>query len=330
MLELIIIIIALALLFDISNGYNDAANAIATVVSTRVLTPKQAVLLAVSMNILGAFLTTAVAKTIGTGVVDPKAITEMVIVSALFAGFAWNTIMTFFGLPVSASHALIGGLMGASISHGGVGILNTAGLTKIFTALLISPVFGIICGYIFMKIIMKSCGTLSSCSVNKYFGKLQLVSAGFMALSHGSNDAQKVMGIITLSLVSGGYLQSLEVPFWVILVCALAMGMGTAFGGWKVIKTMGMKMLKLDPVHGFAAETSATILILGASHLGLPVSTTHVISSAIMGVGATKRLTAVRWGIGKKIVNAWIMTLPLTAIFAWALYKVLLFVFKIP
>jgi PiT family inorganic phosphate transporter len=330
MLELIIIIIILAIVFDISNGYNDAANAIATVVSTRVLTPKQAVLLAVSMNIIGAFLTTAVAKTIGTGVVDPKAITEMVIVSALVAGFAWNTIMTFFGLPVSASHALIGGLMGASISHGGFGILNTAGLTKIFTALLISPVFGIICGYIFMKIIMKSCGTLSSCSVNKYFGKLQLVSAGFMALSHGSNDAQKVMGIITLSLVSGGYLQSLEVPFWVILICALAMGMGTAFGGWKVIKTMGMKMLKLDPVHGFAAETSATILILGASHLGLPVSTTHVISSAIMGVGATKRLTAVRWGIGKKIVNAWIMTLPLTAIFAWALYKVLLFVFKIP
>lgn len=330
MLELIIIIIVLALLFDISNGYNDSANAIATVVSTRVLTPKQAVLLAVSMNILGAFLTTAVAKTIGTGVVDPKAITEMVIVSALFAGFAWNTIMTFIGLPVSASHALIGGLIGASISHGGFGILNTAGLTKIFTALLISPVFGIICGYIFMRFIMKSCGTFSSCSINKYFGKLQLVSAGFMALSHGSNDAQKVMGIITLSLVSGGYLQSLEVPFWVVVICALAMGMGTAFGGWKVIKTMGMKMLKLDPVHGFAAETSATILILGASHLGLPVSTTHVISSAIMGVGATKRLTAVRWGIGKKIVNAWIMTLPLTAMFAWGLYKVLLFVFKIP
>ena len=327
MLELIIIIIALALLFDISNGYNDAANAIATVVSTRVLSPKQAVFLAVSMNILGAFLTTAVAKTIGKGVVDPKAITELVIVSALFAGFAWNTVMTFFGLPVSASHALIGGLIGASISHGGVSILNTAGLTKIFTALLISPVLGIICGYILMKVIMKLCGTLSSSSINKYFGKLQLVSAGFMALSHGSNDAQKVMGIITLSLVSGGYLQSLEVPFWVILLCALAMGMGTAFGGWKVIKTMGMRMLKLEPVHGFAAETSATMLILGASHLGFPVSTTHVISSAIMGVGATKRLTAVRWGIGKKIVNAWILTLPLTALCAWVMYRVLVFFF---
>jgi PiT family inorganic phosphate transporter len=326
--EIIIAIIVLAILFDISNGYNDAANAIATVVSTRVLTPQLAVLLAVSMNIIGAFLTTAVAKTIGKGVVDPKAVTELVIIAALLAGFSWNTLMTILGLPVSASHALIGGLIGASISYGGVSILNMTGLTKIFSALLVSPVLGLIFGYLFMRVILKFCGNFPSCTINKYFGKLQLLSASFMALSHGSNDAQKVMGIITLALVSSGYLHTVEVPFWVILICALAMGLGTAFGGWKVIKTMGVKMLKLEPVHGFAAETSSTMLILGASHFGLPVSTTHVIASAIMGVGATKRLTAVRWGIGKKIVNAWIFTLPACSVAAWVIYQAIHFFIK--
>jgi PiT family inorganic phosphate transporter len=326
--EITIIVIALAILFDISNGYNDAANAIATVVSTRVLTPLQAVLLAVGMNIIGAFLTTAVAKTIGKGVVDPKAITEIVVACALFAGFSWNTLMTRLGLPVSASHALIGGLMGASVSYGGLKILNVSGLTKILSALLVSPVLGIIFGFLFMRLILKYCGTLPVCTVNRNFGKLQILSASFMALSHGSNDAQKVMGIITLSLVSGGFLQSVEVPFWVILTCAFAMGLGTAVGGWKVIKTMGVHMLKLEPVHGFAAETSATAVILGASHFGLPVSTTHVIATAIMGVGATKRLTAVRWGIGRKIVNAWLLTLPACALFAWMLFKVVNYILK--
>ena len=325
--EITIAIIVLAILFDISNGYNDAANAIATVVSTRVLTPAQAVILAVVMNVLGAFLTTAVAKTIGKGIVDPIAITELVVISALSAGFLWNTVMTFFGLPVSASHALIGGLIGASVSFGGIEILNTAGLKKIFTALLISPVFGLVFGFIVMTLIFKFFGTLSPHTINKYFGKLQILSAGFMAFSHGSNDAQKVMGIITLSLVSGGFLKSVEVPFWVILICALAMGLGTAIGGWKVIKTLGTRMLKLEPVHGFAAETSATAIILGCSHFGLPVSTTHVIATSIMGVGATKRLTAVRWGIGKKIINAWILTLPACALFAWVMFKVLNFFF---
>lgn len=315
--ETIFFIIILAILFDISNGYNDAANAIATVVSTRVLKPQTAVLLAVVMNILGAFLTTAVAKTIGKGIVDPKAITEIVVASALFAGFFWNTLMTFLGLPVSASHALIGGLIGASASYGGINILNFSGLTKIFLSLILSPLLGIIFGFLGMSIILKYFGMLPVRTINKYFGKLQIVSASFMAFSHGSNDAQKVMGIITLSLVSGGFIESLEVPFWVILICALAMGFGTALGGWKVIKTMGVRMLKLEPVHGFAAETSATAVILSASHLGLPVSTTHVIATAIMGVGATKRLTAVRWGIGKKIVNAWIFTLPACAGIAW-------------
>src|SRR3989339_444346 len=322
MLEVIILIVILAILFDVSNGWNDSANAIATVVSTRVLSPTKAVLLAGGMNILGAFFTTAVAKTIGKDVVDPKAVTEVVVAAALFSGFAWNTAMTKFGLPVSASHALIGGFIGASVSYGGVGILNASGLVKIFSSLLLSPVLGIILGFFIMKMILKFFGTLPSGTVNKHFGRLQLLSSAFMAFSHGSNDAQKVMGIITLSLVSGGILNSVEVPFWVILICAVAMGLGTAFGGWKVIKTIGVNMLKLEPVHGFAAETSATAIILGASQFGLPVSTTHVIATEIMGVGATKRLSAIRWGIAGKIVLAWVFTLPACSLLAWLICKI--------
>ncbi|MDP2168224.1 MAG: inorganic phosphate transporter [Thermodesulfovibrionales bacterium] len=325
--ELLILVIVLAILFDISNGWNDSANAIATVVSTRVLSPMKAVLFAAGMNVLGAFFSTSVAKTIGTGIVDPKAITDSVVASALLSGFLWNGLMTLMGLPVSASHALIGSLIGASVAFGGIGILNIAGLTKIFTALITSPFLGIIFGFIFMKIILKFFGRRSPRFVNRNFGRLQLLSSGFMAFSHGSNDAQKVMGIITMSLVSGGVLGSVDVPFWVVLICALAMGLGTAIGGWRVIKTLGVHMLKLEPVHGFAAETAATAIILGASSLGLPVSTTHVISTSIMGVGATKRLSAVRWGIAQKIVMAWVLTLPLCAVFAWLISKAMTAIF---
>ncbi len=310
MSNIIIATIVLAVLFDISNGWNDSANAIATVVSTRVLSPLQAVLLAASMNILGALISTAVAKTIGKGIVHPEAITETVVASALIAGFLWNSAMTVMGLPVSASHALIGSLMGAALAHGGMGVLNIAGLTKVFTALLTSPIIGIIFGYYFMKLLLRIFGTYSPGTINKVFGKMQILSSSFMAFSHGSNDAQKVMGIITLSLFSGGVISSVEVPLWVILISALAMGFGTAIGGWRVIKTLGVQMLKLEPVHGFAAETAATAIILTASHVGLPVSTTHVISTSIMGVGATRRLSAVRWGIAGKILLAWILTLP--------------------
>lgn len=330
---IIILVVVLAILFDISNGWNDSANAIATVVSTRVLTPLQAVILAALMNVLGAFVSTAVAKTIGKGIVDPALITQAVVASALLAGFLWNFVMTLSGMPVSASHALIGGLIGAAVAFGGIEVLNIKGLTKIFTALLISPVFGIFFGYALMKFILKMFANFSPGVINKHFGRLQLLSSGFMAFSHGSNDAQKVMGIITLALVSGGFLTgeggAFVVPFWVILICALAMGFGTAVGGWRVIKTLGVQMLKLQPVHGFAAETSATAIIIGASALGLPVSTTHVISTSIMGVGATKRLSAVRWGVVRKIVIAWIFTLPICAGMGWLIYKVfLLFGYK--
>jgi PiT family inorganic phosphate transporter len=325
--EIIVLIIILAILFDISNGWNDSANAIATVVSTRVLSPLQAVLLAAAMNFLGAFFSTAVAKTIGKGVVDPMAVKEFVVMAALITAFLWNAIMTRSGLPVSASHALIGSLIGAAIAYGGVGILQYSGLMKILIALLVSPVLGIGLGYCFMNLILKYLGSHPSGSINRIFGRLQLVSSAFMAFSHGSNDAQKVMGIITLALVSGGYLSSLEVPFWVILICAVAMGLGTALGGWRVIKTLGMHMLKLEPVHGFAAETAATGIIIAASHFGLPVSTTHVISTSIMGVGATRRLSAVRWGVARKIILAWIFTLPACGGFAFLTSRILQAVF---
>ncbi|GAB4389229.1 MAG: inorganic phosphate transporter [Thermodesulfovibrionales bacterium] len=324
--ELLIPVIIIALLFEISNGWNDSANAIATVVSTRVLSPFRAVVLAAGMNMLGAFFSTAVAKTIGKGIVAPTAINEAVVASALAAGFIWNGAMTLVGLPVSASHALIGSVMGASVAYGGFGILNLAGLQKIFFALLTSPIFGIVFGFAFMKAIIRLFGRYSPGSVNRNFGKLQLLSSGFMAFSHGSNDAQKVMGIITLSLVAGGWIDSLVVPKWVIIMCAMAMGLGTAMGGWRVIKTLGVKMLQLQPVHGFAAETAATAIILGASSMGLPVSTTHVISTTIMGVGATRRLSAVRWGIAGKILAAWIFTLPACFAVAWLACRIMLLV----
>jgi PiT family inorganic phosphate transporter len=321
--EILILIIILAIFFDIANGWHDCANAIATVVSTKVMSPMQAVVLAAGMNILGAFLSTAVAKTIGTGIVDPLAVTDLVIISALLSAILWNIITILMGLPVSSSHALFGGLAGAAMAHGGAGILNGGGIIKILTSLLISPIMGLVFGYLFMKLILSLFGQLSPGIISKYFGRLQILSSSFMAFGHGSNDAQKAMGIITMALVSGGVLKTVDVPKWVILICALAMGFGTLFGGWKIIKTLGVKMLKLEPIHGFAAETSSTAIIIAASHMGMPVSTTHVVSAAILGVGATKRLSAVRWGIAGKIVMAWVLTLPVCIGMAWCIETIL-------
>jgi len=321
--EILILIIILAVFFDIANGWHDCANAIATVVSTKVLSPMTAVVLAGGMNILGAFLSTAVAKTIGTGIVDPLAVTDLVIISALLSAILWNIMTILMGLPVSSSHALFGGIAGAAMAHGGVGILNASGIIKILTSLLISPMLGIVFGYLFMKLTLSLFGQLSPGVISKYFGRLQIFSSSFMAFGHGSNDAQKAMGIITMALVSGGVLKSVDVPKWVILICALAMGFGTLFGGWKIIKTLGVKMLKLEPIHGFAAETSSTVIIIAASNIGMPVSTTHVVSAAILGVGATKRLSAVRWGIAGKIVMAWVLTLPVCIGMAWCIQTIL-------
>ena len=323
MLDILLIIIVLAVFFDIANGWHDCANAIATVVSTKVLSPGTAVTIAAAANIVGAFFSTAVAKTIGKGIVDPSAVTDNVIIAALLSAIIWNIITILMGLPVSSSHALVGGLIGAAAAHGGMAILNSAGIMKIFMSLLFSPLFGFAIGYIFMKSILYLFGHLSPSSVSKHFSRLQIASSTFMAFGHGSNDAQKAMGIITMALVAAGKIQTLEVPTWVVLTCALAMGFGTMFGGWKIIKTLGHKMLKLEPIHGFAAETSSAAIILATSHFGLPVSTTHVVSTAILGVGATKRLSAVRWGIAGKIVMAWVLTLPFCIALAWGLVRLL-------
>lgn len=320
---IIILVVMLAVVFDFTNGWNDAANAIATVVSTRVLSPLQAVLLAGILNVAGAFYSTAVAKTIGTGIVDPTAITQLTVAAALVGGIVWNGWMTLIGMPISASHALIGGVMGAAIAHGGVGILNVTGLKPIFAAMLISPALGLVLGLLFMTGLSWTFFRASPAWANPMFRKLQVVSVSFMAFSHGTGDAQKVMGVITLALVSGGYLTTLEVPWWVILTAALAMGFGTAVGGWKVIKTLGLKMLKLQPVHGFAAETTAGLIIIGAANFGVPVSTTHTITTSIMGVGAAQRLSAVRWGVSLKIVYAWLFTLPGAGLVAYLAYQAL-------
>jgi PiT family inorganic phosphate transporter len=323
MLDILLLIIILALLFDVANGWHDCANAIATVVSTKVLSPAAAVTIAAVANILGAFFTTAVAKTIGKGIVDPAAVTNNVIIAALLSAIIWNLITILMGLPVSSSHALVGGIIGAAAAHGGLSILNGDGIMKIFLSLLISPVVGFIIGFSFMKLILVIFGGLAPGVISKQFGRLQIVSSTFMAFGHGSNDAQKAMGIITMALLAAGKIPSLEVPKWVVLLCALAMGFGTIFGGWKIIKTLGVKMLKLEPIHGFAAETSSAAIILATSHFGLPVSTTHVVSTAILGVGATKRLSAVRWGIAGKIVMAWLLTLPFCIAVAWGIVRLL-------
>jgi PiT family inorganic phosphate transporter len=317
---LIVLVVVVALMFDFANGWNDAANAIATVVSTRVLSPLAAVLLAGTLNFAGAYLSTKVAKTIGGSIVDPTMITLTVILAAMLGALLWTVMMTVIGMPISGSHSLIGGLVGAVVFAEGFSVLKMNGVYKILMALLISPVFGLIVGFMVMVAIMHIFKNTSHSTVNRYFGKLQIISVSFMALSHGTNDAQKVMGIITMALLSGGYIPTLEVPLWVMTACALVMGLGTATGGWRVIKTLGLKLSKIEPVHGFAAESAASAVLFTAASMGAPVSTTHVITSTIMGVGSTRRLSAVRWGIGKKIVYAWLFTLPACGIMAGVIY----------
>ncbi|MFN2432039.1 MAG: anion permease [Gemmatimonadota bacterium] len=319
----ILVVIVVALLFDFSNGWNDSANAIATVVSTKVLTPLQAVLMAAFMNFAGAFAGTAVAETIGTDIADPQLVGQLVILAALLAAITWNVAMTWLGLPVSASHALIGGLVGAVVGGHGAAALESEGLVKVLSALLLSPVAGFLAGGLLMTLIYIGFARATPTLVNRIFGPGQILSAAAMAFSHGTNDAQKVMGIITMALIAGGYLQTFDVPLWVIVAAGSAMALGTAMGGWRVIRTLGMGMYHMKPVNGFAAETAATAVLLGAASIGAPVSTTHTITSTILGVGATRRLSAVRWGVAGKIVLAWVFTLPSTAVLAGLLLLLL-------
>jgi inorganic phosphate transporter, PiT family len=306
-------VVALALAFDYINGMHDSANAIATVVSTRVLSPRKAIILAAVLNFAGAFLSTAVAKTIGKGIVDPKMVTNGIVMAALVGAIAWNLLTWWYGIPSSSSHALIGGLIGSVMAYHGFAQLNADGILKIVKALVISPIAGIVIGFSIMVAIYWIFHRSPAGKVNWWFKHLQVVSASFMAISHGSNDAQKVMGIITMALFGMGYIQDFTVPKWVIFSCATAMALGTAAGGWRIIKTMGVKMIKLQPVNGFAAETAASLIILTSSHMGVPVSTTHVISGSIMGVGSAKRASAVRWEVAGQMAVAWVLTIPASA-----------------
>jgi PiT family inorganic phosphate transporter len=323
-LTLLICVIVTALIFEYINGFHDSANAIATVVSTKVLTARAAIVYAGVLNIVGAFLGTHVASTIGKGIVATESVTQGVILCALLSAIIWNLITWYYGIPSSSSHALIGGLMGATISKAGYHVIHFDGVTKkVLLPMVTSPLIGFGIGFLCMVTILWVCARANPNVINKYFKRMQLFSSGVMALSHGSNDAQKTMGIITLALVSYHTLPTFEVPYWVILGCAVTMGLGTMAGGWRIIRTMGSKMIKLKPVHGFAAETSAAAVILTATHFGIPVSTTHIISTSIMGVGSTKGVHALKWGIVGNIVMAWILTIPVCMVIAALLYKVL-------
>lgn len=415
---LLILVIIAALIFDYINGFHDTANSIATVVSTRVLRPSQAVIMAAILNLIGAFAGVEVAKTIGQGIVDTASITQLTVLCALIGAIIWNLLTWYYGIPSSSSHAIIGGLCGASSAYGGLSVMKLSGLMgKVFLPMIIYPVLGITIGFFFMLSLYWLLAKTSPGVVSRRFSKLQIVSAGFMAFSHGSNDAQKTMGIITMALISytvfsvshsdvsalhdnkyaantaivkidkekkseiissfineGGIIKNeagiykaykklpnsetqikeldsitvrdiqlslsgkelnigeekevkFHVPIWVVFACAIAMALGTLAGGWRIIHTLGSKMIKLQPIHGFAAETTAAIMILGASHFGMPVSTTHIISTSIMGVGASKRFSAVKWGIVGNIMIAWVLTFPISFGLGWGSYKLLNFIF---
>jgi PiT family inorganic phosphate transporter len=321
------IVLFLAYLFEFANGWTDAPNSIATVVSTRVLRPLQAVAMAGALNLVGALSGTAVAKTIAEGIVDPRFVTLNTIAAAVLGATLWALGAQYYGLPSSESHALVAGLLGAGFAAGGTGALLSEGPQKSLIGLVTSPVGGFCVALLLMVLIYRLFLRFRPTLVRRIFGRAQLLSAAFMAFSHGANDAQKTMGIITLSLVlhragtGAGIPSEFTIPVWVIVSAAVVMGLGTMVGGWRVIRTIGLRLTKLEPVHGFAAETGAAAVIFGAARFGIPVSTTHAIGSAIMGVGATERLSAVRWGIAGQVVSAWILTWPSCAVLGYALAK---------
>jgi PiT family inorganic phosphate transporter len=320
----VIAIIAVALVFDFLNGFHDAANSVATVVSTGTLTPNVAVAWAAFFNFVAAFgFGVKVATTLGKGVVDPSAVDRWVVLGGLVGAIFWDVITWWLGLPVSSSHALIGGLAGAAVAHAGFGVLVFGGLFKIALFIVLSPLLGLVLGYLMMNLLLLLNARSMPSSVDRRFRRLQLVSAAFYSLGHGTNDAQKTMGIISVLLFTSGFMPVFHVPIWVILSCHAAIAAGTLMGGWRIVKTMGMKITKLKPIGGFSAETAGAMMLIGTALWGIPVSTTHTITGAIMGVGATHRLSAVRWGVATRIVWAWILTIPLSALVAALAYAVI-------
>ena len=324
----VIFIIFVALAFDFTNGIHDSANSVATIVSTRVLSPKQAVAWAAFFNFI-AFLIfgTAVAKTIGNGMIDVTIVTPTVILGGLVGAIGWNLITWYFGLPTSSSHALIGGYAGAAVAKGGFAALIASGWTKTLIFIVLAPVIGMILGVVLIIITTWVVRNRSLSSVNTWSRKLQLLSAALYSLGHGGNDAQKTMGIIVSLLFSAGLVTSFDIPLWVVLSAHSAIALGTIFGGWRIVKTMGQKIVKLRPIDGFAAETASAISLFIATHMGVPVSTTHVITGAISGVGAAKRFSSVKWGVTLRIVWAWFLTIPAAATIAAISYKLLSLIF---
>jgi len=318
---LLIAIVALGLVFDYTNGFHDTANAIATSVSTRAISPRFAVIMAAGLNLLGALIYTGVAKTVGEGLVNTGLVTLPLVLSALVGAIVWNFTTWYFGIPSSSSQALFGGLIGAMIASAGLsGVIWSGVVDKIIIPMIGSPFLGFVGAWLLMTGLIWLVRKRAQGPVNMWFRRLQPISAGFMAFSHGANDAQKTMGIITLALFASGKISTFEVPLWVKVACALAMAIGTYSGGWRIIHTLGSKVIKLDPIHGFAAETAAASVIQLATHFGFPVSTTHTITAAIMGVGSTQRLSAVRWGVAGNIMTAWVLTLPAAGLVAAGVY----------
>ena len=322
---LIIAVIILALVFDFINGFHDTANAIATSVSTRALKPRTAIIMAAFLNFFGAMYSTGVAKTIGGDIVkSAEHIDEHIIVAALIGAIVWNLFTWWIAMPSSSSHALVGGIIGAVlVSTGAIG-LNFWGIVL---SLILSPIIAIVVGFIIMNIFYLLFGKFRPSSLNNKFKRMQIITAATMAFSHGSNDAQKSMGIITLALLSGGYIDVFEVPYYVKILAATAMACGTAIGGWKIIKTVGGRIFKLQPISGFAADLNSSVIIFSATLLSLPVSTTHVVSGSIMGIGSAKRIGAVRWGTAQQMLMAWVLTIPCTAIVGALVYSLMCYVF---
>ncbi len=319
----VIFIIIIALAFDFINGFHDAANSISCVVSTRVLSPQYAVYWAAFFNFVAAFSIGApVAHTIGTGIVSPGVIENVLILAALSGAITWNLITWWFGLPSSSSHALIGGLIGAGLIKGGTGVLVWKGIIKTASFIVLSPAIGFCLGFIFMVIVLNLTRNISAAKSDMAFRRMQLFSAAIHSFGHGMNDAQKTMGVIAIVLFSSGYMAVFHIPFWIVMLCNTTIALGTMAGGWRIVKTMGTKITKLRPMGGFCAETAAASSLIGASIFGIPVSTTHTITGAIMGVGSTHRVTAVRWGIAGTIVWAWVLTIPVSALIAAGFYFV--------
>lgn len=321
-LVLLVFVIIFSLAFDYINGFNDTANAIATCISTRALSVRYAVLLATIFNLIGALISTKVATTIGIGIVDPVNINQLVILVGVVSAIVWGLITWRFGIPSSSSHALVGGLMGAVVAHSGFSTLHWLGIKKIVLALLLSPFLGVLSGFILMVVFLWIFRRCTPGKINKNFRRLQILSAAFMAFSHGTADAQKTMGIIALALLDYGFLKTFSVPHAVVLSCALAVALGTALGGMRIIKTVGHKFVRLEPIDGFCAQTASAGVIIGSSMLGLPTSTTHIVTSSILGIGLTKRLSSINWNLAVNILFAAIFTIPITGLLSFILFAI--------